>query len=156
VNEVMTGDTGAAADEFVELYNAGTTAAAIGGWKLVYRSAAGTSDVTLVTIPDGTTLAPGAFLLAGGSGYTAPPAADVSFSTGLAGTAGSVGIRNADGTLLDSVGWGETTNVFVEGTSAPAPAAGQSIERTPDGDDTNANATDFTVATTPTPKATNG
>ena len=87
VNEVMTGDTGAAADEFVELYNAGSTPAAIGGWKPVYRSAAGTSDVTLVTIPDGTTLAAGAFLLAGGSGYSAPPAADISFSTGLAGTA---------------------------------------------------------------------
>jgi hypothetical protein len=63
VNELMTGVTGAAADEFVEIVNAGTATADIGGFRLAYRSAAGTSDVTLATIPEGTTLAAGAFYL---------------------------------------------------------------------------------------------
>ena len=64
VNEVSTGTTGSAADEFVELVNPGTSALDICGWKVVYRSAAGTSDTTLATIPAGTTIAAGGFYLA--------------------------------------------------------------------------------------------
>jgi hypothetical protein len=156
VNEVMTGNVGAASDEFVELVNAGTTAVAIGGWKVVYRSAAGTSDSTLATIADGTTLAPGAFFLVVGSAYSGTATADASFTIGMAGTGGGVGVKDATGTLLDSVGYGTATYAFVEGTVAAAPAAGESIERTPDGHDTNANSADFGISTTPTPKATNG
>jgi len=63
VNELMTGSTGAAANEFVEIVNTGTAAADIGGFRLAYRSAAGTSDVTLATVPTGTTLAAGGFYL---------------------------------------------------------------------------------------------
>jgi hypothetical protein len=37
----------------VEIANTATTAADIGGFKLAYRSAAGTSDVTLATSPRG-------------------------------------------------------------------------------------------------------
>jgi len=60
VNEFSTGTTGSATDEFVELFNAGVSSTDIGGYKLVYRSGAGTSDVALATIPAGTMLAPGA------------------------------------------------------------------------------------------------
>src|SRR5438552_265844 len=63
VNEFSTGTTASATDEFVELFNAGTSSADIGGYKLVYRSGAGASDVALATIPAGTMLAPGAFYL---------------------------------------------------------------------------------------------
>jgi hypothetical protein len=156
VNEVQTAGTGSAADEFVELVNASTTAADLSGWKIVYRSAAGTSDATLVTIPDGTTLAAGAFYLLGGSGYAGLPAADQSFSTGLAGTGGAVAAKDASGVVLDATGWGTATNALVEGTAAAAPTAGSSIARHPDGHDTGSNAADFTVATTPTPRASNG
>jgi hypothetical protein len=159
VNEVSTGVDGAASNEFVELVNSATTAASVGGWKIVYRSAAGTSDVTLATLADGTTIPAGGFLLAGGGGYVGPPAADASFATSLAATGGAVGVRDADGTLLDSVGWGTASNALVEGTPAPAPpttaAPGSSIVRLPDGHDTNANAADFTVSSTPTPRAAN-
>jgi Lamin Tail Domain/Collagen triple helix repeat (20 copies) len=161
INEFMTGVTGAGTNEFVEIVNSGSTAADLSGWKLVYRSATGTSDTVLATIPDGTTLAAGAFYLFGGSGYVGPPAADQSFSAGLAATAGGLGIRNPDGDLVDSVGWGSTAaNGLVEGTPAPAPpttaAPGSSDVRKPDGHDTNDNSVDFTVATPPTPRATNG
>jgi hypothetical protein len=161
INEFMTGVTGAAANEFVEIVNTGTASADISGWKLVYRSATGTSDTALATVPSGTTLAPGAFYLFGGGGYTGPPAADQSFSAGLAATAGGVGLRDGDGTLVDSVGWGSTAaNGFVEGSPAPAPPAtaapGSSDVRLPDGHDTNDNSVDFIVVTPPTPRATNG
>ena len=50
---------------------------------------------------------------------------------------------------IDSVGWGTATNALVEGAAAAAPPAtaapGSSIVRLPDGHDTNANASDFTV-----------
>src|SRR6266542_1117035 len=60
VNEVMTGTSGAAANEFVEIVNAGSAPADLSGYRLVYRSATGTTDVTLATMPSGTSLAAGA------------------------------------------------------------------------------------------------
>jgi hypothetical protein len=155
VNEVMTAATASAANEFVELVNTGAVAADLSGWKLVYRSGAGASDVALVTFPSGTTIPAGGFLLAGGSAYAGATTADVSFATGLAGTGGAVALRDSSGALVDGVGYGTATNALVEGTAAAAPAAGSSIGRHPDGHDTNDNAADLTVSTTPTPRAPN-
>jgi hypothetical protein len=159
INEFMTGTSTAASNEFVEIVNAGTAAVDLSGYKLVYRSAAGTSDISLDTIPAGTTLAAGAFLLFGGSGYTGPPAADQSFGTALASTGGGLALRDASGTIVDSVGYGTATNAFVRGTAAPAPpssaAPGSSDVRLPDGHETGDNSADFSVSTTPTPRAAN-
>jgi hypothetical protein len=159
VNELSTGTTGAASDEFVELFNASAAPADVGGFKLVYRSGAGTSDIGLATIPDGTILAPGAFYLFGGSGYAGAKKADQSFSSALAAAAGGVGLRDAAGKLTDSIGYGTATNAFVETSPAPAPPAtaapGSSVIRRPDGKDTNDNGADFAVTASPTPGAPN-
>jgi hypothetical protein len=160
VNEVMTGSTGAAANEFVELVNASTDAVDAGGYRVVYRSAAGTSDTLLGAIPAGTIIPAGGHYLLGGSGYAGPVWADQSFGIGLAATAGGVGVRDPDGVLLDSVGYGATAaNGFVEGHPALAPPTtatpGSSIGRMPDGADSNDNAADFAVSSTPTPRSAN-
>jgi Lamin Tail Domain/Collagen triple helix repeat (20 copies) len=159
VNEFSTGVEGALGDEFVELVNVSGSAADLSGWRLVYRSGGGTSDVSLGTLPDGTMLAPGAFLLFGGSAYAGGHPADRTFSTGLASAAGGLGLRDATGALVDSVGWGTATNAFVETAAAVAPplapAPGTSGARRPDGRDTNDNSADFTVDDTPTPGAAN-
>ena len=159
VNEVMTGITGAASNEFVELFNGGSSAVDLSGYKLVYRSSAGTSDVTLGTIPSGTTLAAGGFYLFGGSAYAGSATPDQSFSSSLAATGGGVALRDASGTIVDSVGYGDAVNAFVEGHPAAAPPAaaapGNSTVRLPDGDDSNDNAADFSVSASPTPKAAN-
>lgn len=155
VNEVETGGASSAADEFVEIVNTSAAAVDIGGYKLVYRSGAGASDVSLATVPAGTMLAAGVFYLFAGSGYTGSAAAEQSFSTGLATAAGGVGLRDSSGTLLDSVGYGTATNAFVEAAAAAAPAAGSSIARHPDGADTQSNLADFTVGAI-TPHASNG
>jgi Lamin Tail Domain len=156
VNEFSTGVEGALTDEFVEIFNPGTGPADISGYKLVYRSAAGTSDVSLLTVADGTMLAPGAFLVFGGSGYSGTAAQ--SFSVSLASSGGGLGMRDSTGLLLDSVGWGTATNAFVEGTPAVAPtitpAPGKSDARHPDGDDANDNASDFAEGD-PTPGTAN-
>ncbi len=159
INEIETGTSGSAADEFVELVNAGSASADISGWKVIYRAAAGTSDTTLATLPAGTTLAPGGFYLLGGGAYSGAAAADQSFSSGLATTGGAVGVRDATGALIDSGGWGTATNALVEGSAAAAPPAtvspGSSLSRIPDGHDTNVNSADFTVTSTATPRGAN-
>ena len=155
INEFSVGVEGALGDEFVEIVNTGTAAADLSGWKLVYRSAAGTSDVSLGTLADGTMLAPAAFFLFGGSGYAGAHPANKSFSAGLASAAGGVALKEADGAIVDSVGWGDATNAFVEGTAAAAPpiapAPGKSDARHPNGHDTNVNSADFAIADTPSP-----
>jgi lamin tail-like protein/collagen triple helix repeat protein len=159
VNEFSTGTSTSATDEFVEIVNVGAGSADIGGYKLAYRSGAGTSDVTLATIPTGTTLAPGAFYLFGGSGYAGAAPANQSFSQALAASAGGIGVRDANGTVVDSVGYGTATNAFVEAHAASAPPAtavpGSSDIRLPDGADTDDNGVDFTVTVAPTPGGPN-
>jgi lamin tail-like protein len=159
INEFSTGTEGALTDEFVEVVNVGTEPADLSGYKLVYRSGAGTSDVSLGTLPDGTLLAAGGFLLFGGAGYAGAHPADRSFGISLASTGGGVGLRDPTGALLDSVAWGTATNEFVEETVAAAPpiapAPGKSSGRHPDGNDTNDNAADFTIIETPTPGGSN-
>jgi hypothetical protein len=159
VNEFSTGTTASATDEFVELFNAGASSADIGGYKLVYRSGAGTSDVALATIPAGTMLAAGAFYLFGGSGYAGAKPADQAFSAGLAGTAGGLGLRDAAAKLVDSVGYGSATNAFVETHPAAAPPStappGSSDVRLPDGRDADDNSADFAVTAAPTPGGPN-
>src|SRR5947207_2954129 len=159
LNEFMTGTTGSAADEFVEIVNVGTAAADLSGYRLVYRSASGTSDVGLATIPSGTTLPAGGFYLFGGSAYAGSPPPDQRFSTGLASTGGGLALRDASGTIVDSLGYGNAVNAFVRGAPAPAPPAaappGNSDVRLPDGHDTGNNSADFTVSTAPTPRNAN-
>jgi hypothetical protein len=158
INEFSTGVEGALTDEFVEIVNAGATAVDLSGYKVVYRSAAGTSDVSLGTLPDGTTLAAGAFMLFGGSGYAGAHPADRAFSTSLSSSGGGLGLRDPSGILVDSVAWGTATNAFAEGTVAAAPtivaSPGKSDGRHPDGHDTNDNSVDFTEGD-PTPGAHN-
>jgi hypothetical protein len=159
VNEFSTGVSGAATNEFVELVNAGSSTSDVSGYKVVYRSASGTSDTTLATLPTGAVLAPGAFYLLGGSGYVGRAAADQSFGAAIAATGGSIGIRDANDTLLDAVAYGTAANGLGEGSPAPAPPAtaapGSSAIRLPDGNDTQNNAADFSVTGNPTPKGPN-
>jgi hypothetical protein len=159
INEFSTGVTNGSANEFVEVVNAGSAPADAGGYKLVYRSATGTSDVTLATVPAGTAIAAGGFYLFAGSGYTGTGAPNQTFATGLAATGGGIGLRDATGDLVDSVGYGSSTNGLVEGSSAPAPPAtaapGSSDVRLPDGADTNDNGADFAVSSTPSPLGPN-
>jgi hypothetical protein len=158
INEFSTGTTGVPTDEFVELVNAGPQAVDLSSYRLVYRSAAGTNDASLGTLPDGTILAPGAFFLFGGAGYAGAHPADRTFNISPSAAGGGLGLRDASGLLVDSVAWGTATNAFIEGTIAPAPATtaapGRSDARHPDGHDTNDNGADFSEGD-PTPGGPN-
>lgn len=151
INELQVAGPAGAGDEFIELFNPCTVAVSLETYSLVYRSAAGSTDSSLVKL-SGQSLAAGAYLVIGGSSYGGTAA--VKYTAGLAGGGGGVGLRDG-ATLVDSVGYGTATNAFVHGSAAPAPASGKSISRTPNGAHThNDDALDF-VAGTPTAGASN-
>ncbi len=126
------------------------------GWKLVYRSASGSSDVTLFTWGQ-ESLAAGEYRLIVGSALAGTAGEDGVFkSGGLAAAGGGLELRDAAGDRVDSMGYGTATNGFVEGQPCAAPAVtsspGQSVARMPNGTDTDNNAADFTVTSFPTPR----
>jgi hypothetical protein len=156
INEVQTGSAVSLSDEFVELYNQCAIKIDLTGSSLVYRSAAGTSDVLIISLTK--TIDANGYLLIAGPVFAADGGAvpDQTYGAGhFAAAGGGVGLRDATQALVDSVGYGTATNMFVEGgTAAAPPANGQSLSRKPNGVDTNQNALDFMPAS-PTPRAAN-
>jgi len=153
INEVQTGGA-TALDEFIELYNTCPDRAFnLAGYTLVYRSATGASDFARVTFTTESIAAGRGTFVCANSGFSGN--ADARYTDGLAADGGGLALRGADGRLIDAVGWGTATNLFVETAPAPAPAASQSITRLPSGHDTDDNAHDFVIAAQPTPGAAN-
>jgi spore coat protein U-like protein len=153
------GNSGAAyTNDYVELFNRGSSSVSLTGWTLQYASAASTSwSSTPLT---GSIPAGHAYLVAlasGGATGSALPAADATGTTNLAATGGKVAIVNgataltcgatagscaSDGSIVDLVGYGTATDY--EGAAAPAPTATDAIVRGGSGCvDTNANGDDF-------------
>jgi hypothetical protein len=154
VNELEATGT-KASDEFVEIFNPCPGDIDLTGWKLEYRSAANNSGGGANTIFSFTQkITAGGYLVLGGSGFGGMK--DGTISGGLAGAGGAVALVAPSGTVVDSVAYQVLTapNAFTEGMPAPNPPAMQSIERLPNGVDTNNNASDFKLAT-PTPGAVN-
>jgi hypothetical protein len=155
INEVQTGSAASASDEFIELFNQCAMPINLNGSSVVYRSAAGTSDVVVISLTK--TIDAGGYLLIAGPAFAADGGSvpDQTYNAGkLAAAGGGLGLRDATQMLVDSVGYGTATNAFIEGSVAAAPASGQSLARKPNGVDTNQNALDFAVAT-PSPRAAN-
>jgi hypothetical protein len=76
-------------------------------------------------------------------------------ASGLAAAGGQLALKDPSGAYVSTMGYGTATGSWVKGTVAPKPGPSQSVARTPDGVDTGNNATDFVLATTPTPGAKN-
>ena len=123
-------------NDYISIYNRGTTAVNIMGYSVQYAPATGAFSTGSLT-PLSTTaymLAPGATFIieeAAGTGGTEafPVTPNATGSINLSATAGKVALSNqstaavtgtADASVLDFVGYGTTANAF-EGT-APAPA----------------------------------
>jgi hypothetical protein len=155
VNELQaTGVT--ASDEWVEIFNPCSTSIDLHDWTLLYRSAGndnGGADLLDFTFTQ--SLAAGGYLVIAGSGYHGIK--DGSLARGLAGGGGAVGLRDASGKLVDSVAYQTLTAAsnFTEKSPAPNPPALSSIERLPNGADSDDNSRDFSLTSTPTPRAPN-
>ncbi len=152
ISQVQT-DGGVANDEFIEIHNLGSAPVNLQGYKLVYRSAAGTSDVTLATLGN-VSLPAGGYYLAARSDYDGPVSADSTYNGGsIAKDGGGVALRNPSAVTVDSVGWGTAINAFIEGTRASAPATSGSLARKNNGcTDTDNNSADFELLTTAAPR----
>jgi len=151
ISEVETGGA-SASDEFAELANTGALAVDLMGLELAYVTSTGSTVTRKATWAASRILDPGRHLLVANAAGIHAGSADATYSGGFAATGGAIVLRPVGGTPIDAVAWGDATSAFVEGTAAPAPAAGSSIERRPggaggNGTDTNDNAADFQVAT---------
>jgi len=139
INELMARGPDGAAEEFVELYNPNSCAVSLGGWKLAYRSKAGTGTGVLHTFSNGDSIAAGAFLVLGTASFSAKK--DALMNSGMADE-GQVGLVDDGDTLVDAVGYGATAGPFIEGASTGGPPPNGSIGRHC-GLDTDDNAADF-------------
>ena len=102
------------------------------------------------------------------AGYQGSPAPDQWFGgPALSSSAGSMVLRDARGLVADSLNYGEivdppaaegyqaASGTGQGGCFAPAPAAGRSDIRLPDGTDTDSNCGDFSITNDPTPGGAN-
>jgi cysteine-rich repeat protein len=125
-------------DEFVELYNPSGEPVDLSGWKLQYKSAAGTTYGTsnTYTIPEGKSIpAYGYFLIANGN-FRGSVTPDATHSLNMSGSAGAVRIGKPEvGTSLDdpnavdTLGYGSNAVGFETKFGPAHPAAGGSLER---------------------------
>ena len=149
--QVAGGGAAPAGDEFVELHNVGTSSVDLNGMRLAYRSTAGTTDVIFQAWSESTLIPAGGFYLLGHSISYDGPTPDATFGNftngEIAGAGGGLALRQGaanSGTIIDSVGYGTATNVFVEGTRTSAPANNASrVRKTSGCVDTDDNSADF-------------
>ena len=162
------GNSGATyTNDFIELFNRGTSGVNLNGWSVQYTSASGTSWTNKTDLSD-FTLAPGQYFLiqeaAGSGGTTALPAPDMTGTMALSGTAGKIALVNNNtlltgacpsGTnIIDFVGYGTTASCFEGSAPTPAVSNATAVIRLSNGcTDTDQNSTDF-VAGTPIPRNT--
>jgi hypothetical protein len=150
-------------NDFVELFNAGSTSADLSGWSVQYATAAGTS---WQTTPLTGSIGPGRYFLvqlaSGGTVGADLPAADATGTSNLAATSGKVALVSSTTALAcgaaagscstapgveDLAGYGAASD-FEGSGSASAPSSTLSAVRGDGGcADTGDNATDFAAAT---------
>ena len=167
INEVYGGGGNAGStykNDFIELYNNGSTAVDLSGWSVQYNSAAGAIWTAANSTPlTGTIPAHGYFLIqeaAGAGGTTNLPTPDIANGTiAMAAGAGKVllcntttlqaGANPTGAAIIDKVGYGGANGFEGAGPTATISAT-VSAQRTPVGTDTDNNSADFTTAA-PTP-----
>jgi predicted extracellular nuclease len=161
-------------NDFVELFNRGTTPISLSGWSIQYASATGTGNFgSNPVVPLSGSLAPGQYYLvqlSGGTNGVELPTADatgsiamsassgkvvvVNDTSGLACNGGSTSCNAADlAKIVDLVGYG-SANFFEGSGAAPGLSNTTADLRLGDGcQDTDENAADF-VTGAPTPRNT--
>jgi uncharacterized protein len=172
ISQVYAGGGNAGAtlrNDFIELFNRGTTTVSITGWSVQYAAAAGS---TWQRTSLSGTIAPGQYYLvqeAQGTGGTVHlPDPDATGTIPMGATAGKVVLLDSDALIaagtscpsdrVDLVGYGTTANCF-EGTGpTPAPSNTTAVIRGPAAtktgcQETDINSADFTTGS-PSPRNT--
>jgi predicted extracellular nuclease len=170
------GNAGAALrNDFVELFNRGTSSVSLTGLSIQYASATGTGTFGSNPVtPLAGTLAPGQYYLvqlaSGGANGSLLPAPDATGTVNMAATGGKVALVNGTAGLacnggstacsgaqlaqiIDLVGWDGAN--FYETAPAPATTAANAVGRLANGcTETDNNGADFVLVAPPTPRNT--
>ncbi|MFZ5391498.1 MAG: lamin tail domain-containing protein [Patescibacteria group bacterium] len=154
INQVQTtGGEGKTTNDFIELFNPTDQDIDLQGYRLVKRTASGTSDTTIKSWTESTIIKSGGFYLWAHSNFTdISTVADITTSQTISDNNG-IALRqgaNDTGQIIDSLAWGTTNNGLAETAPfAENPAANQSLLRkqTSVGNrqDTNNNSSDFSL-----------
>jgi hypothetical protein len=159
INELLVNPSGTdSGREWVELYNAGSTAVDLSSWSIEWGTSSFSSSASL----DGSALEPGEYLLIGGSEVAAAHVV-ASLNLGNAGSSAD-GVRLVDcmGQPADTVIYGSSNpDEWLDDTGAVSvswaerPGDDESMARGSDGLDTDQCGVDFLVEESPTPGAAN-
>ena len=149
-------------NDFVVIFNHGSSNVDVNGWSVQYGSAAGTTWAVAPLATSSKIIPPNSYFLvkmaSGGAVGAALPTPDAPVSTiNMSGTAGKVALCNATnalsgtnstgGTIVDFVGFGATANGFEGSGPAPAPSNTTSDQRNSGGcSDSDSNSGDFAAA----------
>ncbi len=157
ISEVMAGKQGNNTFEFIELYNRSEQAVDIQGWALWYRLPNSKEDLFVYRWQEHTLVGPYAHYLLTFRGQEVGAAADAGYEQALNVGAGGLQLRQRDGKVLDTLGWGTEIKDYCEGQPAKALKNGLSLERLPGGQagnssDGGSNASDFVLREAPAPQ----
>jgi Domain of unknown function (DUF4347)/Lamin Tail Domain/RTX calcium-binding nonapeptide repeat (4 copies) len=137
-------------NDFIELFNRGTTAVNVSGWSVQYASATGNFSSNITNLSG--IIAPGSYYLiqqdAGTGGTSNLPTPDLIPNNliNINATTGKVRLVNNQSQVIDLVGYGSTADSF-ETNPASAPTNNtNAVVRKRGNQDTDNNSTDFTVA----------
>ncbi len=144
-------------NDFIELFNRGSSSVNIGGWSVQYASATGSGWSKLDLSGN---ISPGRYYLiqlASGGATGAPlPVSDATATISMAATAGKValvqssialsGICPSATNIVDLVGYGSAANCFEGPAAAAAPSTTRSLTRNENGcKDSDNNQSDFAL-----------
>ncbi len=155
ISEILTVAAGNNNLEFIELYNAGNRAPIdLRGWSLWYMLAEGQDEKLVYRWSEHALIPPEGHYLLARAGEDVGVVADSVFEQSLAHQKGILQLRAADGTVVDSLSWGDGA-----ATSANVMENGVSLERFPGGDagnmyDSGDNSADFGFNPQPNPQNT--
>lgn len=150
-------------DEFIELHNKSSNQVDLNGLRVVYRSSSGTDDVLIAEWTVSTIIPAGGYYLIASDAYDGAVTPDFIYNNttcrcALSATSGGIAIRSGalnTGEIIDSVGYGGATNVFVETAATGAPAVNGSQARNNAGcADTDNNSADFSALNPSAPRNT--
>ena len=151
-------------NDFIEIFNRGTTPINLSGWSVQYASA--TASTWSVTPLTSIALQPGQYYLiqqaSGGNNGTNLPTPDATGTIAMAATSGKVALVKSttplsgacpnDPNIIDLIGYGTTASCFRGTGPTPAPSNTNSISRGENGcTNTHNNNTDF-KPNTPNPR----
>lgn len=111
------GGAGKSENDQIRIFNAGSEAADVGGWKLRKKTKSG-AESSIKTFPDGTVIAGGGYLLWANSKF---PEGAAATSTATIADDNSVALLNKEDVIEDAVAWGtDHESPYKEGNAYPS------------------------------------